>query len=134
MGSVAEKEIFCVYGAVRTTFTKADEEMEFSKLCEMRKLFTDKGTATHFPVAAFAWKLLNATAIWEPKQPNFLESIKKPVECFHKNLKKLKNTINDFVYEDGDEEGEKQTVIENRGDDKEYLEAFLENTMESLLT
>ena len=131
MASVAEKEIFCVYGVVRTTFTKADEDMEFSKLCEMKKLFADKGKTTHFPVATFAWKLLNTTEIWEPKQPNFLESIKKQVECFHKNLKKLKNIINDFVYEDG--EHEKQTVIENRGDDKEFLEAFLENTMESLL-
>ena len=105
--------------------------MEFSKLCEMRKLFTDKGTATHFPVAVFAWKLLNTTKIWEPKQSNFLESIQKQVDCFHKNLRKLKNTLNDFVYEDEDEEHEKSTSIENRGDDKEFLEAFLENTMES---
>ena len=99
----------------------------------MRKLFTDKGIATHFPVAAFAWKLLNTTDIWEPKQPNLLESIKKPVECFQKNLRKLKNTINDFVYEDGDEELEKPTIIENKVDDKEFLEAFLENTMDPLL-
>ena len=48
MALVAEKEIFCVYGDVRTTFTKEDEDMEFSKLCEMRKLVTDKGIATHF--------------------------------------------------------------------------------------
>ena len=133
MASVAEKEIVCVYGDVRTTFTKEEEDMEFSKLCEMRKLFTDKGRATHFPVAAFAWKLLNKTDIWGPKQPNFIESVQKPVECFHKNLRKLKNIINDFVYEDEDEEHEKQTVIENRGDDKEFLEAFLENTMKSML-
>ena len=90
MVSVAEKEIFCVYGDVRTTFTKADEDMEFSKLCEMRKLFTDKGKATHFPVAVFAWKLLNTAEIWEQKQPRFLESIQKQVERFHKNLRKLK--------------------------------------------
>ena len=89
MASVAEKEIFCVYGDVRTTFTKADEDMEFSKLyklCEMRKLFTDKGIATHFPVAVFAWKLLNTTEIWEPKQQNFLESIQKQAECFSQKL------------------------------------------------
>ena len=49
-------------------------------------------------------------------------------------MRKLKNTINDFVYEDEDEEGEKPTIIENREDDKEFLEAFLENTMEPLLT
>ena len=121
MALVAEKEIFCVYGDVRKTFTKADEDI------------TDKGKATHFPVAVFAWKLLNTTEIWEQKQPSFLESIQKTVERFHKNLRKLKNTINDFVYEDEDEQHEKPTIIENRGDDKEFLEAFLENTMEPLL-
>ena len=84
MASVAEKEIFCAYGAVRTTCTKEDEDIEFSKLCQMRKLFTDKGTATHFPVAVFAWKLLNTTEIWEPKQSNVLESIQKQVDCFTK--------------------------------------------------
>ena len=133
MASVAEKEIFCVYGAVRTTFTKEDEDMEFSKLCEMRKLFANKGKATHFPLAVFAWKLLNTTKIWEPKQPNFLESIRKQVECFHKNLRKINSTINDFDYEYGDEDEkhENSTSIKNRGDDKEFLEAFLENTMES---
>ena len=89
MASVTEKEIFCVYGDVRTTFTKADEDMEFSKLCEMRKLFIDKGKATHFPVAVFAWKLLNTTKICEPKQPNFLESIKKQVEKVKKHCKRL---------------------------------------------
>ena len=66
----------------------------------------------------------------DPVKPNFLESIQKPVECFHKNLRKLKNTLNDFVYED--EEREKPTIIENKGDDTEFLEAFLMNSMASL--
>ena len=113
MASVAEKEIFCAYGDVRTAFTKADEDMEFSNLYEMRKLFTDKGIATHVPVAVFAWMLINTTELWEQKQPNFLKDIRKPVECFHKNLRKLKNTINDFVYED--DEREKPTIIVNKG-------------------
>ena len=73
MASVAEKEIFCAYGDVRRTFTKADEDMEFSNLYEMRKLFTDKGIATHFPVAVFAWMLINTTELWEQKQPNFFK-------------------------------------------------------------
>ena len=123
MASVAEKEIFCVYGDVRTTFTKDDKDMEFSNLYEMRKLFTDKGIATHFPVAVFAWKLLNITEIWGQKQPNFLENIQKPVECFHKNLGKLKKTLNDFVNKE--EERAKPTIIENKGDDAEFLEPFL---------
>ena len=40
----------------------------------------------------------------------------RQIECFHKNVRKLKNTIN--------EEREKPTIIENKGDDKEFLEAF----------
>ena len=122
MASVAEKETFCVYGNVRTTLTKDDEDMEFSNLYEMRKLFKDKGIATHFPVAVFAWKLLDITEIWEQKKPNFLENIQKPVKCFHKNLGKLKKTLNDFVYEE--EDRAKPTIIENTGDDTEFLEAF----------
>ena len=100
-----------------------DEDMEFSNLYEMRKLFTDKGIAKHFPVAVFAWKLLNITEIWEQKKPNFLESIQKPVECFHKNLGKLKKTLNDFVYEE--DERAKPTIIENKGDDAEFMKVFL---------
>ena len=123
MGSIAEKEIFCLYGDVITTFTKDDEDMEFSNLYEMRKLFIDNDIATHFPVAVFAWKLLNITESWEQKKPNFLENIQKPVECFHKNLVKLKKTLNDFVYEE--EERVNPTIIENTGDDAEFMEAFL---------
>ena len=84
MASVEEKEIFCVYGDVRTTFTKDDEDMEFSNLYEMRKLFTDKGIATHFPVAVFAWKLLNITEIWGQKKPSFLENIQNQLSVFTK--------------------------------------------------
>ena len=80
--------------------------------------------STHFPVVVFAWKLLNVTEIWKQKKPNFLERIQKPVECFYKNLRKLKNTLNDFVYEE-EEEQSKQTIIENKGDDTEFMEDFL---------
>ena len=130
MASVAEKEIFCVYGDVRTTFTEDDEDMEFSNLYETRKLFTDKGIATHFPVAVFAWKLLNITEIWKQKKPNFLENIQKPVECFHKNLGKLKKTLNDFVCEE-EEERAKPTIIENKGDDAKLMEAFFNDVISS---
>ena len=123
MASVAEKETLCFHGNVRTTFTEDDEQMERTQLWYMREHFKDKGTSTYFPVAAFTWKLLNVTEIWEQKKPNFLESIQKPVECFHKNLVKLKKTLNDFVYEE--EEQAKQTIIENKGDDAEFIEDFL---------
>ena len=35
MASVRDKEIFCVFGEVQTTFTKDDEDMEFSTLYKM---------------------------------------------------------------------------------------------------
>ena len=67
MVSIAEKEIYCFHGDVRTTFTEDDEEMERTQLWYMRELFKDKGTSTYFPVAVFAWKLLNNTEIWDKR-------------------------------------------------------------------
>ena len=51
-------------------------------------------------MAVFAWKLLDETELWLPKIPNFLENLQSDVESFHKNLGKLKKTLNDFVYEE----------------------------------
>ena len=102
-------------------------EKIMTSIAEKEIFFTDKGKATYFPVAVLAWKPLNITEIWEQKKPNFLEKIQKPVECFHKNLGKLKNTLNDFVYED--ENHAKPTIIENKGDDTEFLEALLRNSI-----
>ena len=45
---------------------------------------------------------------------------------FSQNLekvKKKKKTLNDFVYEE-EEDRAKPTIIENTGDDTEFLEAF----------
>ena len=87
MDSIAEKEIYRFHGDKRTTFTEDDADLERTRLCYMRERFTDKGISMYFPVAVFAWKLLNITEIWEQKKPNFLENIQKPVECFHKKVK-----------------------------------------------
>ena len=74
------------------------------------------------PVAVFAWKLLDETELSLPKIPNFLENLQSDVECFHKNLEKLKKTLNDFECE------EETQTIENTGDDTDFLEAFLRNS------
>ena len=76
------------------------------------------------PVAVFAWKLLDETELSLPKIPNFLENLQSDVECFHKNLEKLKKKLwNDFECEE--ECHAKQTIIENTGDDTDFLEAFI---------
>ena len=80
------------------------------------------------PVAVFAWTLLDETELWLPKIPNFLENLQSDVKCFHKNLGKLKKkTLNDFIYEE--EYHAKPTIIKNTGDDTEFLEAFLRNSV-----
>ena len=87
-------------------------------------------------MAVFAWKLLDITEIWATKQPNFLENMQASVECFHKNLSKLKESFQAFDYEyekiyySG---GYKSNVneiletVENTSDDSDFLEAFLKN-------
>ena len=75
------------------------------------------------PVAVFAWKLLDETELWLPKIPNLLENLQSDVECFHKNLEKLKKTLNVFIYKK--EYRAKPAKIENTGDDTDFLEAFL---------
>ena len=63
--------------------------------------------------------------------PNFLGNIQKPVECFYENLGKLKKTLNDFVYEEEDRVN--PTIIENKGDDTEFMEAFFNEFIVSSL-
>ena len=77
MVSIAEKEIYCFHRDVRTTFTENDADLERTRLWYMRELFKDKGISMYFPVAVFAWKLLNITEIWEQKKPNFLNKHSK---------------------------------------------------------
>ena len=77
------------------------------------------------PVAVFAWKLLDETELWLPKIPNFLEKLQSDVDCFHKNLEKLEKSLSDFVYDE--EFHAKPTIIENTGDDTDFLLAYLEN-------
>ena len=49
-----------------------------------------------FPVAFFVWKPLDMTELWEDKEPGFLESIRGPVEHFHKKLKEAKEVPNRY--------------------------------------
>ena len=77
MVSIAEKEIYCFHGDVRTTFTENNADLERTRLWYIRELFKDKGISMYFPVAVFAWKLLNITEIWEQKKPNFLNKHSK---------------------------------------------------------
>ena len=133
MNSIADKNIWCSYGPVRISFKKGNENEEFLRLCKMKKGFSDNSSESPKPVAVFAWKLLNITDIWATKQPNFLKYIQVPVECFHKNMSKLKRSVQAFDY--GYEKiyygaGYKTNVNEilgNTGNDSDFLVNFLTN-------
>ena len=92
MASITEKSIWCSRGRVRTTFTKEDEDEEFLRKTHMENAFdwAKNNPEKPKPVAVFAWKILDETELWLPKIPNFLEKLQSDVECFHKNLEKLK--------------------------------------------
>ena len=92
MTSIMEECIWCSYGKARTAFTKEDENEEFLCKIHMENGFdwAQKNPKKPKPVAVFAWKLLDETELWLSKIPNFLENLQSDVECFHKNLGKLK--------------------------------------------
>ena len=133
MNSIAEKNIWCSYVPGRMSFKKEYENEKFIRLHKMRKAFWDYSSESPKPVAVFAWKLLDITEIWATKQPNFFKNTQASVECFRKNLSKLKESIQAFDYEyeriyygdgcktNGDE------ILENTGNDSDFLEAFLKN-------
>ena len=93
MNSIAKKNIWCSCGPVRMSFTKEYEDEEFLRLHKMRKAFWDYSLESPKPVAVFPWKLIDITEIWGTKQPNFLKNIQCFVDCCHKNLSKLKESV-----------------------------------------
>ena len=70
----------------------------------------------YYPVAFFAWKLLDITEIEEVKAPDYLKSIEPAITSFHRNLELEKSR-----------EASELEVIENTMDnDIEMLETFLQ--------
>ena len=133
MNFIAEKNMWCSYGPVRMLFTKKYEDEEFLRQYKMRKAFWDNSSESPKPVAVFAWKLLDITEIWATKQPNFLENIQASDNCVHKNLSKLKESVQAFDYEheksyySGGYETNVNEILVNTGNDSDFLEAFLKN-------
>ena len=69
----------------------------------------------YFPVAFFAWKLLDITEIEEPKAPYYLKSLEPAITSFHRNLE----------LEKAKEAGELKITENTKEDDTAALEAFL---------
>ena len=69
----------------------------------------------YYPVAFFAWKLLDITEIEEVKAPNYLKSLEPAITSFHRNLELEKSR----------EAGELEIIENTMENDIEMLEAFL---------
>ena len=69
----------------------------------------------YYPVAFFAWKLLDIAEIEEVKAPGYLKSLEPAITSFHSNLELAKSR----------EAGELEIVENTMENDIEMLEAFL---------
>ena len=70
----------------------------------------------YYPVAFFAWKLLDITEIEEVKAPDYLKSLEPAITEFHRNLE----------LEKAKEVGELETTENTLENDIDMLEAFLQ--------
>ena len=73
-----------------------------------------------YPVAFFAWKLLDITEIVEPKNPTFLQSLEPAIKAFHQDLGLEKaREAGAFI----------ETIPNTLEDDSDIIEAFLQGRL-----
>ena len=103
------------YSKVRTICdprTKAEELLVLKQAKEQfRRVSWRFGLA--YPVAFFAWKLLDITEIEEPKNPLYLKELEPVITEFHNKLSQAS------------QEGPQETVPNTLANDTDVLEAFL---------
>ena len=122
MCGIAAGTIKVSYRSVRVVFTPAAKNQELNVLRSAKAGFRAMvwGQGLHYPVAFFAWKLLDITEIEEPKKPNFLEAIQPSINTFHKNLEREKTRQSTPV----------KTIPNTFKDDSAMLESFLRDQLE----
>ena len=92
------------------------DEWDFLKRLS-KETFTNEWPPNRYqPVAFFAWKLLDKTMIWVPKQPYFLERIQDSVNAFHENLSEQRRQS-------------ELPTIKNTGDDSAFMKSFLQRQL-----
>ena len=105
------------YNRVRVIWnplTKAEELFALKQAKSEFHLASWRGNR-YFPVAFFAWKLLDITEIEELKAPAYLKSLEPAITSFHHNLE----------LEKAKEAGELEITENTMEDDTAALEAFL---------
>ena len=92
MFSIAKQALLVDSPKIRVVYDQVAKKRELAVLRAENEEFRQAkwGSGALYPVAFFAWKLLDITEIWEHKQPNFLESIQDAINTFHRNLERQK--------------------------------------------
>ena len=106
------------YNRVRVIWnplTKAEELFALKQAKSEFHLASWSGNR-YFPVAFFAWKLLDITEIEEPKVTHYLKSLEPAITAFHSNLELAKSR----------EAGELEIIENTMENDIEMLETFLQ--------
>ena len=118
MLAISSGEVKVRYNRVRVVCdarTKAEElcVLKEAKAQFRRVSWQGKGS---YPVAFFAWKLLDITELEEPKNPLYLKSLEPAITAFHRNLELAKAR----------QSGKLETIPNTLENDTAVLEAFLQ--------
>ena len=117
--AIASGEIQVRYNRVRVICdprTKAEELFVLKQAKEQFRRVSWR-VGIPYPVAFFAWKLLDITEIEEPKNPLYLKQIEPVITAFHRNLEQAKSRQAGKPLE---------TVPNTLENDIDVLEAFLQ--------
>ena len=121
MFSIAKQDLLVDRPKIRVVYDQAAKKRELATLRaeneHFRQATWERGE--FYPVAFFAWKLLDITEIWEQKQPNFLEKIQEAINSFHKNLERQKTLQANPV----------KTIPNTLKDDSAVMQTFLEGQL-----
>ena len=117
--AIESGEIQVRYNRVRTICdarTKAEELFVLKQAKEQFRRVSWRFKIA-YPVAFFAWKLLDITEIEEPKNPLYLQELEPVITAFHSKLAQAS------------QEGPQETVPNNLSNDTDALEAFLKGQL-----
>ena len=89
MLGISSGVIKLVYGGVRVIFDQRAKATDLKILKAAKEYFRDDYELRFdnwYPVAFFAWKLLDITEIEEPKNPTYLQSLESAINTFYGDL------------------------------------------------
>ena len=115
MLAINSGEIQVCYNKVRTICDTRTKAEELFVLKQAKKQFRQSSwrVGQAYPVAFFAWKLLDITEIEEPKNPFYLQELESVITAFHNQLAQASH------------EGPQETITNTLVNDTDVLEAFL---------